>query len=38
MPEFPRQLALALDHAESYAREDFLSGPSNQAALTLVDA
>ncbi len=28
MSSFPRQLALALDHAESYAREDFLSGPS----------
>jgi chromosomal replication initiation ATPase DnaA len=34
----PRQLALALDHAESFAREDFLSGPSNAAALTLVEA
>jgi len=34
----PRQLALALDHAESFAREDFLSGPSNAAALALVDA
>jgi chromosomal replication initiation ATPase DnaA len=34
----PRQLALALDHAESYAREDFLSGPCNEAALTLVDS
>jgi len=34
----PRQLALALDHAESYAREDFLAGPSNQAALALIDA
>ena len=33
----PRQLALALDHAESLAREDFLSGPSNAAALTLID-
>ena len=31
-----RQLALALDHAESFAREDFLGGPSNAAALTLV--
>ena len=29
----PRQLALALDHAESFAREDFLAGPSNAAAL-----
>jgi chromosomal replication initiation ATPase DnaA len=33
----PRQLVLALDHAESFAREDFLSGPSNAAALTLID-
>ena len=33
----PRQLALALDHAESYAREDFLSGPCNEAALRLID-
>ncbi len=33
----PRQLVLALDHAVSFAREDFLSGPSNAAALTLVD-
>ena len=33
----PRQLALALDHPESLAREDFLSGPSNMAALALVD-
>jgi len=34
----PRQLALALDHAESYAREDFLAGPGNEAALTLIDS
>lgn len=34
----PRQLALALDHPESFAREDFLSGPSNAAALALIDA
>jgi chromosomal replication initiation ATPase DnaA len=34
----PRQLALALGHAESFAREDFLSGPSNLAALALVDS
>jgi chromosomal replication initiation ATPase DnaA len=34
----PRQLALALDHAESLAREDFLSGPSNAVALALIDA
>ena len=33
----PRQLVLALDHAESFAREDFLRGPSNAAALTLID-
>src|SRR5260370_19263171 len=34
----PRQLALALEHAESYAREDFLSGPGNEGALTLIDS
>jgi len=33
----PTQLALALDHAESHAREDFLSGPSNAAALALIE-
>ena len=33
----PRQLALALPHAESFAREDFLSGPSNAAALALIE-
>ncbi len=33
----PRQLALALDHAESYAREDFLPGPCNEGALALID-
>ena len=33
----PTQLALALDHAESLAREDFLSGPSNAAALGLIE-
>lgn len=33
----PRQLALALDHAVSFARDDFLSGPSNIAALTLIE-
>lgn len=38
MSAYPRQLALALDHAESYAREDFLSGPSNEAALALLDS
>jgi chromosomal replication initiation ATPase DnaA len=29
---------LDLHHAESYAREDFLGGPSNAAALTLIDS
>jgi chromosomal replication initiation ATPase DnaA len=33
----PRQLALKLDHAENYAREDFLSGPCNEEALQLID-
>lgn len=33
----PRQLALALDHSESFAREDFLEGPSNAPALALID-
>ena len=33
----PRQLALVLDHAESYAREDFFSGPCNASALRLID-
>jgi len=33
----PRQLALALNHSESFAREDFLQGPSNAAALALID-
>jgi chromosomal replication initiation ATPase DnaA len=37
MPPHPRQLALALDHAESFARDDFLSGPSNQAALAMIE-
>ena len=36
-PAGPRQLALALPHAESFAREDFLPGPSNSAALTLIE-
>jgi chromosomal replication initiation ATPase DnaA len=34
----PRQLALALGHQESLAREDFLEGPSNATALTLIEA
>jgi len=33
----PRQLVLALGHAESFAREDFLAGPSNRAALALIE-
>ena len=37
MSSGPRQLALALDHTESFAREDFLSGPSNAAALALIE-
>jgi chromosomal replication initiation ATPase DnaA len=37
MSSRPRQLALALDHLESYAREDFLSGTCNENALALID-
>jgi chromosomal replication initiation ATPase DnaA len=33
----PRQLALALPHVENFARDDFLEGPSNAAALGLID-
>ncbi len=33
----PRQLALALPHAESLTRDDFLEGPGNAAALALID-
>jgi len=33
----PTQLALALQHAESHAREDFLAGPSNAGALDLIE-
>ncbi len=33
----PRQLALALPHTESFAREDFLPGPCNEAALALIE-
>lgn len=33
----PRQLAFALPHSESLSRDDFLGGPSNAAALALVD-
>ena len=34
----PRQLALALPHAESLTRENFLEGPCNSQALALVDS
>jgi chromosomal replication initiation ATPase DnaA len=34
----PRQLALALPHAESLTRDNFLEGPANEAALALVDS
>ncbi len=37
VPIGPRQLVLALDHAVSYARDDFLPGPSNAAALALIE-
>lgn len=33
----PRQLVLALEHPESFAREDFLEGPANAAALRLIE-
>ncbi len=33
----PRQLVLALNHSVSFARDDFLRGPSNTAAFTLID-
>jgi chromosomal replication initiation ATPase DnaA len=33
----PRQLAFALGHEESLAREDFLEGPSNATALALIE-
>jgi chromosomal replication initiation ATPase DnaA len=34
----PRQLPLPLPHEPSFAREDFLTRPSNAAALALIDA
>ncbi len=34
----PRQLALTLPHAESFARDDFLEGAANRTALALVEA
>jgi chromosomal replication initiation ATPase DnaA len=33
----PHQLALALAHHESFAREDFLASPSNAGALSLIE-
>src|SRR5947207_10828791 len=33
----PHQLALALDHDESFAREDFLEGEGNATALALIE-
>ncbi|MET0276823.1 MAG: chromosomal replication initiator DnaA, partial [Pseudorhodoplanes sp.] len=33
----PRQLALALDHAERLSREDYFPGVSNEAALATID-
>ncbi|HEY2138264.1 MAG TPA: chromosomal replication initiator DnaA [Xanthobacteraceae bacterium] len=33
----PRQLALALGFRESFSRDDFLAGPSNAAALALIE-
>ena len=33
----PRQLALALPHAENFSREDFLAGAPNEAALRLIE-
>jgi chromosomal replication initiation ATPase DnaA len=36
-PAHALQLALSLPHAESFAREDFIGGPSNAAALALID-
>src|ERR1700710_3324609 len=34
----PRQLALALPHAESLTRDNFLEGPANEAGLALIDS
>ena len=34
----PRQLALALPHAESLTRDNFLEGPANQAGLALIES
>jgi chromosomal replication initiation ATPase DnaA len=37
MSEAPRQLALALGHTDSFAREDFLTGPTNADALAMIE-
>lgn len=37
MPGQSLQLVFSLPHSESFAREDFIAGPSNSAALSLVD-
>lgn len=37
MPEPPRQLPLSLGFRERFGREDFLAGPSNAAALALIE-
>jgi chromosomal replication initiation ATPase DnaA len=37
MSTSPRQLAFALNHSESFAREDFLAGPSNAPTLKLIE-
>jgi chromosomal replication initiation ATPase DnaA len=37
MNALPRQLPLALGFSEKFGREDFLSGPSNAAALALIE-
>lgn len=34
----PRQLAFALPHAENFSRDDFLEGPANAAALSLIES
>src|SRR6202161_1978757 len=34
----PRQLPLALPHAESHTRDNFLEGPANATGLALVDS
>lgn len=34
----PRQLALALPHAESLTRDNFMEGPANEAGLSLIES